>query len=144
MYKRWSNILIIGFLFLLLVAIRYFEDYFYDPLQTYFEYDYLHNKLPEINSLKLIINISFRYFLNTIISIVIIWVAFRRKSYLIFSMYFFVIAFVILLIAFLFALQTQFENYYLFGFYIRRFLIHPIFIIVLLPAFYYQTKKKGS
>jgi len=141
MYKKWSNILIAGILFILLVAIRYFENYFYDPLQTYFEYDYLHNKLPEIQTSKLLLHILFRYILNAIISIGIIWVAFRKKSYLIFSFYFYVIAFLILLIAFWLALQTRFENYYLFGFYIRRFLIHPVFILLLLPAFYYQSKK---
>lgn len=142
MYKKLSNILIAGFLFLILVAIRYFEHYFYDPLQTYFEYDYLHAKLPEINTAKLFFHIFLRYLLNAIISIGIIWVAFRKKNYVNFSSYFFLFAFIVLIIAFWFTLQTRFENYYLFGFYVRRFLIHPVFIIVLLPAFYYQHKKQ--
>lgn len=142
MYKKLSNILIAGFLFLLLVAVRFFEHYFYDPLQNYFEYDYLHTKLPEINTVKLLFHISLRYLLNAVISLGIIWVAFRNKNYINFSIYFFSVAFLILIIAFWFSIQTQFENYYLFGFYVRRFLIHPVFIIVLLPAFYYQYKKQ--
>lgn len=141
MYKKLSNILIVGFLFVLLVAVRYFERYFYDPLQTYFDYDYLHTKLPEIDTAKLFFHIFLRYTLNAIISLGIIWIAFRKKTYLNFSIYFFLVAFFILIIAFWFTLQTRFENYYLFGFYVRRFLIHPIFVIVLLPAFYYQLKK---
>ncbi len=141
MHKSWPNILIIGFLFILLIAIRYFENYFYDPLQTYFQNDYLHFKLPEINTFKLLFHVFLRYALNSIISVVIIWIAFKRKSYLSFSIYFFIIAFVFLIIGFALALQTRFEHYYLFGFYVRRFLIQPIFVLLLLPAFYYQSKK---
>ena len=133
--------MIVGCLFVLLTAVRYFEHYFYDPLQTYFDYDYLHTTLPELNTGKLLFHIFLRYTLNAIISIGIIWVAFRKKTYISFSIYFFSLAFFILIIAFWFTLQTRFENYYLFGFYVRRFLIHPVFIIVLLPAFYYQLKK---
>ena len=141
MYKSWPNILIIGFLFILLIAIRYFENFFYDPIQTYFQNDYHYNKLPEINTYKLLFHIFLRYTLNSIISIAIIWIAFRRKSYISFSIYFFIIAFIFLIIAFVLALQTRFEHYYLFGYYVRRFLIHPIFVLLLLPAFYYQSKK---
>ncbi len=144
MYKKWPNIFIICLLFLALIGIRYFEHLFYDPLQTYFKNAYLYTKLPEINTLKLFLNIFIRYSLNTVISIFIIWFAFNKKNYISFSLYFYIIAFVILLIAFSFALQTKFENYYLFGFYVRRFLIHPIFVLLLLPAFYYQSKKVSA
>lgn len=144
MRKSWSNILIICFLFLILVAIRYFEHLFYDPLQTYFGQAYLHTKLPDINTPKLLLNILLRYTLNGLVSIFIIWIAFRRKSYLSFSIYFYVLAFILMLLAFIFVLQTKFENYYLFGFYVRRFLIHPIFVLILLPAFYYQFKKTSN
>ncbi len=140
MYKKWFNILFVGLLFLLLIGVRYFEELFYDPLQAYFEYDYLHNSLAEFNKGKLFFNIFIRYTINSIISILIIWVAFRKKSYVSFSIYFYSIAFVFLLFTFWLVLLTRFENYYLFGFYIRRFLIHPIFILLLLPAFYYQLK----
>lgn len=141
MHKKWSNILIIVILFVLLIGIRYFENYFYDPLQTYFHNEYLHNKLPEINTIKLLFHIFLRYLLNSIISITIIWIAFRKKSYISFCIYFYSIAFLVLIIAFALALQTKFEHYYLFGYYVRRFLIHPVFVLLLLPAFYYQSKK---
>ncbi len=140
MYKKWFNILLVSLLFLLLVSVRFYENIFYDPLATYFENDYLHKSLPDINKGKLFFHIFLRYYLNAIISILIIWVAFRKKSYVIFSIFFYDIAFVVLIIIFWFVVSNQFENHYLFGFYIRRFLIQPLFVLLLLPAFYYQLK----
>ena len=140
MNNRLVKIGLIGLLFLVLIAIRYFEGYFYDPLQTYFENDYLHTSLPEINTGKLFLHIFLRYTLNSFISILIIWIAFRKKSYVQFALYFYILAFIILIVAFWITLLSHFENYYLFGFYMRRFLIQPVFVLLLLPAFFYQKK----
>jgi exosortase F-associated protein len=140
MYKKWTNIILIMLLFIALIAIRYFESCFYDPLQTYFKSDYLHQSIPKLQTSKLLLNIFYRYTINSLISILILWVAFRKKSIIRFSLYFYILSFILLIIAFWLALLTHFDDYYLFGFYIRRFLIHPIFILVLLPAFYYQKK----
>lgn len=140
MKNRIIKIGFIGLLFIALIVIRYFESYFYDPLQTYFTHDYLQTKSPDINTLKLLINLFIRFSLNSLISLLIIWIAFKNKSYVKFSTYFFIFAFIVLMISFWLALQTRFEDYYLFGFYIRRLLIHPIFILLLLPAFYYQNR----
>jgi len=46
------------------------------------------------------------------------------------------------MLAFYILLQTGFNKGYLLAFYIRRFLIHPLFVLVLLPAFYYQQKEE--
>jgi exosortase F-associated protein len=140
MNNRIIKIGLIGLLFVALIAVRYFESFFYDPLQTYFEYNYLHHSLPEINKAKLFLHIFIRYTLNSFISILIIWVAFQKKSYLSFTAYFYTVAFLLLIITFWVTLSTHFKNYYLFGFYVRRFLIHPIFVLLLLPAFYYQRR----
>jgi len=134
------KIVIIGLLFMALVLVRFFESYFYDPLQSYFTDDYLHTKLPEINTYKLYLHLFIRYAINSIISLLIIWIAFKNRSYISFSLVFFSVAFIVLILVFGVALHTHFENYYLFGFYIRRFLIQPIFVLLLLPAFYYQDR----
>lgn len=143
-YKKTANLLAIGSVFLLLIAVRFYESVFYDPLQTYFKSDYLHVAMPEIQIGKLLFHLFLRYLINTALSLLIIWIAFRKKSFLVFSIYFYVIAFVLLLIAFSIVLTTHFENSYLFGFYIRRFLIQPIFVLLLLPAFYYQLKNTSE
>jgi exosortase F-associated protein len=59
-----------------------------------------------------------------------------------FSVVFFILAFVILIIAFAFLIRGSLESGYLLPFYIRRFIIHPLFLLLLLPAFYYQQLSK--
>lgn len=143
-YKNLTSIILIGLVFILLIAVRFYESYFYDPLQTYFKSDYLHESMPDLHTGKLLFHTFIRYFINTILSLLIIWIAFRKKSFLSFSIYFYSIAFVILLTAFWLSLLTNYDGSYLFGFYVRRFLIQPIFVLLLLPAFYYQLKSKNS
>lgn len=134
--------IVIGIVMLLLLfAVRAFEmNLFYDPLIDYFQNDYLYKRLPNVNAKKLLIDLLFRYGLNTILSLGIIYVAFLNKAYLKFSIYFYAIAFVVLIVAFSLLLFTNLETGYLLPFYVRRFLVHPIFILILLPVFYYQKK----
>ena len=125
-------------LFLLLILIRTFEDVlFYDPYLTFFENDYLYMDSPRREIAKLILNTTLRFLLNTIISLGILFVIFRDKSIIKFSILIYGLAYVLLLIPFLyFVINPRQEDYYLF-FNIRRFLIQPIGLILLLPAFYY-------
>ena len=131
--------ILVGVLFLLLFVVRGFAtDLFYDPLIKYFQNDYLYTIIPEINTWHLVIDLLFRYTLNSLISLGIIWLLFKRKDYLKLSGFFLMVAFMILIIVFVFLLKDKFESGYLLPFYIRRFIIHPLFLLLLLPAFYYQ------
>lgn len=127
----------------MLFAIRAFEgDLFYDPLITYFQNDYLYSSMPEVNIWKLVIDVLFRYTLNSLITLAIIYVAFDKKRYVKFAGFFMMLAFIILIVVFVFLLKNEFESGYLFPFYVRRFLIHPLFLILLFPAFYYMKLNK--
>ncbi len=137
----YLRFLIIGFLFLLLVLVRAFAtDLFYDPFVIYFKNDYLHTKIPEFNSFKLYFNIFLRYVLNGLISIGIIYLLFQ-KTVLKFSIKFYIFTFVVLIVLLSIVLELQLFESYLPLFYLRRFLIHPIFVLLLIPAFYYQKKE---
>ncbi len=139
--RKFLNILAVCVLIILLVLIRAFQDdLFYDPLIVYFKNDYLYTKIPEIDTFKFFVNILYRYTLNTLISLAIIWVLFQKKTYLKFSIKFFGLAFLILSVVLMFFVITEFKNGYLFPFYVRRFLIHPLFLFLLIPAFYYQKR----
>lgn len=111
---------------------------FYDPFIEYFKNDYLHKLIPNFSGFKLLINLFFRYLLNSIISLAIIYLAFQNKAFLKFSVKFYVFAFIVLIITFMIILKGELKNGYLFAFYIRRFIIHPLFVLLLLPAFYYK------
>ena len=133
------RILIIIVLFFALVLVRAFQNQlFYDPFIAYFKNGYLSESIPVFSGSKLLIHLIFRYSLNTMISLGIIYVAFQNKDFLSFSIKFYVLAFVVLSITFFIILKGELANGYLFAFYVRRFLIHPLFVLLLLPAFYYK------
>lgn len=139
--QNYNKYIWIFILFLLLVVIRLFEnELFYDPYLTFFQNDYLYIDSPRRAVLKLTAFTSLRYSLNSIISIAILYIFFKDKSIFKFSILVYLFSYVALLTLFLFfVLDPKQENYYIF-FNIRRFLIQPILLLLLLPAFYYHRK----
>ena len=137
--NKFLKILLVAALFVLLLLVRAFETkLFYDPLIEYFKNDYLYKYINDIDNSKLLFNMFYRFILNSVISIGIIWTLFERKDLVKFSTIFLVFAFLVLISIFAYLLQDNFKNGYLLPFYIRRFIIHPIFLLLLLPAFYFQ------
>ena len=133
----------IGVLIFSLVGVRAFEDYlFYDPYLSFFKNDYLYMDSPRREIAKLVFFTSLRYFINTIISLGVLYCAFMDRQIITFSLLLYGIAYLLLLILFLyFVINPRQEDYYLF-FNIRRFLIQPIGLLILLPAFYYYKLKR--
>lgn len=129
---------LVGILLLFLVLIRAYENVlFYDPYLSFFKNDYLYIDSPRREIAKLVLFTTLRFVLNTIISLGILYLIFKDKSIIKFSALIYAVAYVLLMIPFLYyVIHHQQEDYYLF-FNIRRFLIQPIGLILLLPAFYY-------
>lgn len=137
--KKTVQIVLIVVLFLMLISVRAFvEPYFYDPLIFYFKSDYLHTPIPHLNLGNYFLNLCYRYCLNTAISLAIIYLIYNNLKALIFSVKFYVFAFIILGVGLFILLKFDLGQGYRLTFYIRRFLIHPLFLLILLPAFYYQ------
>ena len=136
--NKVTNYIVLIILFIGLVLIRAFEDIlFYDPYLTFFKNDYLYLDSPRREVAKLVLFTSLRFILNTLLSLGILYVLFKDKSIIKFSVLIYCLAFVSLLIPFLyFVINPKQDDYYLF-FNVRRFLIQPIGLILLLPAFYY-------
>jgi len=132
-------------LFYSLILIRaYGEQLFYDPFIVFFKNDYLYSAIPEFEFVKLIYNIFVRYVLNSLISLGIIYIVFEKLNYLLLSIKLYILGFAILIIAYSILLGMGFEKGYLLPFYIRRFLIHPLFLLVLLAALYYDKLAGGQ
>lgn len=142
--KKRYKIIMISFLVILLALVRFFENQlFYDPLIKFYEADYLHHAIPYFETGKLFFNVLLRYGLNSIISLGILYVTFFDKNILEFSVYLYSIFFVILFTVFVFLIfEIESENF-LTLFYVRRFLIHPILVLILMPAFYYYRRKNA-
>ena len=126
----------------LLILIRFFEnDLFYDPYLAFFKNDYLYADSPNVDVFKLIAFTVFRYALNTMISLAILFVFFKDRSIIKFSVIIYVVAFILLMILYLyFVFNPKQDTYYIF-FNARRFLIQPVILILLFPAFYYHKLK---
>jgi exosortase F-associated protein len=125
-------------LFGILVLIRVFEnELFYDPYLLFFKNDYLYMDYPRREILKLTLSTSFRYILNSISSLGILYLIFKDKSIVRFSSIVYLVAYIILILIFLyFVINPNKQDYYLF-FNFRRFLIQPVILLLLLPAFHY-------
>lgn len=138
---KYKKYIWLFFLFSILALIRLFEnELFYDPYLTFFQNDYLYLDSPRQETLKLTLFTSLRYLLNTVVSLVILFIFFKDTSIVKFSVFIYGIAYCILIILFLyFVANPKQEDYYLF-FNIRRFLIQPLILLLLLPAFYYHRK----
>jgi exosortase F-associated protein len=131
------------FLISFLIAIRAFEDtLFYDPLRDYYKLNYNNLPLPKIDIIKLFFSLGFRFYLNSIISLGLLRLIFNDAKIIKFSIFLYSIFGIILMVSFFFVLLKFGETNKMNLFYIRRFIIQPIFIMLFIPAFYYQKKMK--
>ncbi|MFT4983535.1 MAG: exosortase F-associated protein [Flavobacterium sp.] len=131
---------IIGFvLVVLLPVVRAFEDeLFYDPFLNYFKSDFNALPLPSYDSFHLLIGLLFRYVLNTVLSLGLLYTIFRDGTMIKFASILYVFLFLLLVSLFYAIIHFYGAQSNLTLFYVRRFLIQPIFVILFIPAFYYQ------
>ncbi len=133
-------IVAIGLVFCL-ALVRFFEEaLFYDPFLIYFKGDFNQMPLPNFDAFRLILNLLFRYGLNMLISLGLIYVLFRDKMMIQFSFFLYLIAFLVLMISFFLVLHFYVSDNNFLLFYVRRFLIQPIFVLLFIPAFYFQKQ----
>lgn len=121
-------------------VIRAFENQlFYDPFLEYFEKDFKKMPFPDVDTFKLFGGLLLRYLLNTGLSLALIYILFSDKDILKFSTALYSFFGILLFVLFYIILQFYSEGNWLL-FYVRRFLIQPIFILIFIPAFYYQLQ----
>ena len=125
----------------LFAVIRMFENQlFYDPFLDFFKSEFQLMPLPTFDGFRLFLSLFLRYLLNSIVSLVVIYVAFKEVELVKFSAVLYGIFFVILTIVFFAIIHFYGNTNNLLLFNIRRFLIQPIFVLLFVPAFYYQKK----
>src|SRR5687768_15856047 len=84
--------------------IRAFENQlFYDPFLVYFESDFKSLPFPEVDILRLFVGLLFRYFLNTVLSLILIYSLFEDVEIIKFSSILYVF-FLLLLFGMFFAI----------------------------------------
>jgi len=142
MTKNYIKYIIAAILIIFLVLIRLFEQkWFNDGLIVFFRHDYLTEKLPLASLKNIILTDSIRYWLNAVISIMILNLFFSQKDLNKFLGFIYAGAYLVLLVLFIYLLKHYEAGNYLALFYVRRFLIQPLLLFILLPALLYQQKK---
>ena len=126
-------------LLFLLVLIRAFEnDLFYDPFLDFFKQDFANLPLPKVDLFSLFLGLISRYALNTVLSLAIIYVLFKEVTMVKFAFILYCFFFLIFIIIFFYIVSFTTENHNWILFYVRRFLIQPIFLLLFIAGFYYQ------
>jgi exosortase F-associated protein len=141
--KNKTKVVVLGLSLFGLVLIRALEEsLFYDPFLAFFKSDFKNSALPIFETVPLFLGLIFRYSLNTIFSLAILYCIFKQQQMLLFAAQLYVLVLIVLLLAFFGVLFLFDPPNYLVLFYVRRFLIQPMLLILFVPAFYLQYRSK--
>jgi len=125
-----------------LVAIRKFETVlFYDPFLKYFHGPLDRVYFPNYKMVPVLLHIVFRYALNALLSIGILQLVFVRQKLFRFSVIIYAVFLFLLLPIYAVLVYHHFDMGGNLGFYVRRLLIQPVLVMVLLPALYVYRNK---
>ncbi len=139
--NKKTRVLILGALVLVLASIRIVEEsLFYDPYLHYFKSDFSNFPLPIVNKLHLFLSLFFRYFLNSIVSLAFIQIAFKDINFTKFAAVLYGLLFIVLIITFWVVLAFYANENKMELFYIRRFLIQPLFLLLFIPGYLIQKR----
>ena len=130
-----------------LVGVRILEDQlFYDPFLGYFHEANKNIEFPPFEWSRLVAGHLFRFGLNLLFSCLIIYGLFKNKQWTFQGVVIMVIVFAIAFPIYLYCIDDRFQIGYLFSFYMRRFVIQPLIILLIVPMFYYrkQMMEKGK
>ena len=128
-----------------LIGVRMVEDrLFYDPFLDYFHLANKDAAFPKFEWIPLVFNYLFRFLLNLILSAVVVHFIFKNKQWTIQAIVLMLIVFAITFPLYLYAISTKFEIGYLFSFYMRRFVIQPLILLLIIPLFYYRKHALNS
>ncbi|EJL66073.1 exosortase F system-associated membrane protein [Flavobacterium sp. CF136] len=136
------KIIIAIFIVICFGAVRAFEkELFYDPFLIYFDSDFKSLPFPEVDFFKLFGGLLFRYALNGILSVTLIYALFKDTEIIRFTVFLYLFFLVILFGMFFLILKCYPDGSWLL-FYVRRFIIQPVFVLLFIPAFYYQQQNQ--
>lgn len=123
----------------LLVLVRQYEyQIFYDPMMAFFNNEYgAGDEIP----FPWLLNLVLRFLINSVVSLGILYLCFQKWSVVKFAGLLYFILFLVLFPAFVILLKEVNNHNYLTVFYVRRFLAHPVLLLLLIPAFFYQKMK---
>ena len=122
-----------------LIGVRMSENtLFYDPFLEYFRELSPQSQFPTFEWGKLILHYVLRFSFNLLFFFFFVHFLFQNKRWTLQALVLMVVSFLIFLPIYLYCINNQFEIGHLFSFYIRRFVIQPLMILLIVPLFYYR------
>lgn len=128
-----------------LIGVRMLEEkIFYDPFLNYFHEANKNIEFPQFEWGKLIISHLFRFMLNLLFSCLIIQCLFKKRNWTVQGALLMMMIFVITFPIYLYCIDDRFDIGYLFSFYMRRFVIQPLVLLLIVPVFYYRKQLEAG
>jgi exosortase F-associated protein len=124
-----------------LISVRFLENsLFYDPFLEFFKGNYKVELAPDFILWKLILS-HFFFLLNLFFSAIVVHFMFLNKKWTLQAVLLMAVAFIFFPI-YLWCIYSKMEIGYLFTFSVRRFVIQPIILLLIIPIFYYRKSWK--
>lgn len=124
-----------------LIGVRFLEEkLFYDPFLGYFQWEGA--VFPAFEWGRLIISHLFRFLLNFLLSLGVVHFLFMNKVWTFQAGFLMILLFVVSLPIYLYCVYVEFGFGRLFPFYVRRILIQPLLLLIIVPIFYYRKNLK--
>lgn len=137
--NKWISKLLVITGILGLVGVRFLEDQlFYDPFLSYFKQTHKAGDFPDFSWLPLVMGYLFRFILNLIFSLVVVQFLFQNRQWTIQAALLMILVFLVTFPIYLYCIYTEFSWGSLFSFYMRRFVIQPLALLLIIPIFYYR------
>ncbi|MDY3521802.1 exosortase F system-associated protein [Riemerella anatipestifer] len=128
-----------------LIGVRFLEEtLFYDPFLIYFKTMDGAKVFPVFQWRKLVSGHLFRLILNLFFSLIIVYFLFKDKTKTMLACVLMLLVFLITFPIYLYLVYTEFDSGLLLAFYVRRFVIQPIILLLIIPMFYYMDVKNKN
>ena len=142
---KWTSIMVCVVSLLGLISVRAFEsEWFYDPMLRYFKEAQFSMALPHYEGVKLSFHHLYRFLLNSIFSLGLIYGLYKNISYLKVSIIIMWMSFLLCYPFYYCMLETDMAWGYAVTFFLRRLVIQPMPLLLLIPVFYYLNSRKAS
>ena len=121
------------------ICCHFYYNWLLLPDQTHS--DFQKHPVPALNYIHVIAGTSLRYLFNMVISLWLLWYLYKKEMFIKAALWVYLFAFVILITAFIFLLHADSDLLKMALFYVRRFLIHPILLFIMVAGFYFLNEK---
>lgn len=143
-WKRWLYIFIgAGGLALVYLFHRYLNLYALLSPEPFALLSYTADFRP-VNPLAFVVNKAFRYLLNDLFAMLLVYGLFYERRFLHFSFYVLLFGLVILMPTYIFLYLAQPAGFSSMLSHLHRVIFNPILMMLLIPAFFFQVQQERS